>query len=346
MNTTNCTVPGWAHDDLVFSLRDQEESCTLNIVFFNTYVSFLVLLQCVNLVIRTQYVLHRARKTKRALGRHQYVTIGSTLITLIAIILFLVLPNTIGAGRNTSVCLVNITLLMFNFSLLRWVEKIMRLGSRLIMKRLPEAKSLSASRLLQRDNFVTGMLAVSYVLCLFMFITGCVLSIVLYEQRVWPHVALGLMGSFLIIASTCSVYQTEKCRRVISDTAKRVKSVLTPSVYGKYDKVQSKFRSQQILVFTLGFVGSVVCLLGAANVFAIDHIMLLTAITFDAVGTIFMLGSVAVSRCTLSTKSRITSENQAEDELNREGNSPSKFQSKLMMTPTVMDTNLVISQLN
>ncbi|KAH9261652.1 hypothetical protein BASA81_000308 [Batrachochytrium salamandrivorans] len=295
MNSTGCE-PGWAKDEFVYStaLLTTTSECTVNIAFFNAFLSILILIQLANFVITTHGILQRARQRKLALLFGQYQTIASCFCTLVAVLLLIILPNTIGTEQNSMLCLVGIILFLFNINLSRRTEKIRRLGTRLIMKRLPETKH-TLSRINPNDRLVTGLVSLGYLICVVEFVFICIIAVILYQDAHWPQVSIGLNAAFLCIICACAVHQTEQCRRAVRDTTKQVRNMLNPQTLVKYSQVQAKFRNQMLVYVLFGSVGATVCILAAIGVIPIDHRLLLTAVGFDATGTLAMLLSTAMS---------------------------------------------------
>lgn len=295
MNSTGCE-PGWAKDEFVYStaLLAPAGECSLSIAFFNAFMSIVVLIQLANVVITTHGILRRARQRNSSLLLGQYQTIASCFCTLAAVLLFAILPNTIGTARNSMFCIVGIVLLLFNVNLSRRAQKIHRLGTRLIMKRLPEAKH-TLSRANPNDRVVAGLVSLGYVICLVEGVFMCIVAVVLFQDAHWPQASIGLNAAFMVIICACAVHQTEQCRRAVRDTTKQVQDLVSPHTLVKYARVQAKFRNQELVYVLFGSVGVVVCTLAAAGVLPIDHRLMLAALGLDATGTLAMLMSTAMT---------------------------------------------------
>ncbi|KAH9261679.1 hypothetical protein BASA81_000335 [Batrachochytrium salamandrivorans] len=286
MNTTACE-PGWAQDEFVYSTApESREECILNLAFFNSFVAIIVLIQFVNAVVITNSVLGRAKRMEQKLQYGQYQTILFPWCTLITVLLFIVLPNTIGTGNNVMLCLLGLMWQFFNLTALRWVAKVHRLGARLIVKRLPEAKPILQA--IKPDRVVARLMILAHMVCTAQFICLCILAVVFYQDAVWVQAGFGLNAVFVSLVCLCALHQTEKCRHAVRDTIRQVGDMLSPDTLVKYEEVQTRFRNQQLLFAFFGGMGILICALAAGEVFPIDHRVLLTALGLDAAGTLSM----------------------------------------------------------
>lgn len=313
MNTTGCDS-GWAQDDFVYSTApERREDCILNLAFFNAFVAVLVLIQFANAVAIIHSVLARAKRMGQTLQCGQYQTMAFPLCTVLAVLLFIVLPNTIGTAHNVMVCLLGVMLELFNLTSLRWVAKIHRLGARLITKRLPESKPILQA--IKPDHVVPRLMVLAQIVCTAQFVCLSILAVVFYRDAAWVRAGFGLNAVFVFILSLCALHQTEKCRRAVRDTSKQVGDMLSPETLIKYQQVQTKFRNQQGLFVVFGGMGVLICALAAGGAFPIDHRVLLVALGLDAASTLAMF-LTTVSLCELGWGSKQPSDKVAHSPTN------------------------------
>lgn len=292
-------MPGWARDTFVYSTAAASppgELCILNLAFFNAFMALVLVIELANLCVNTHSVLERARRRNQRLRWGQYQTILSSLCTLVVGVLFTILPHTHGTDYNVMLCLVGVVWCLFNVVALRWVSKIHRLGSKLIMKRVPEAKS-TLQALGQDQTVFSVLLGLGYVLTAMQFLCTCVLAVVFYEDAGWVRASYGLNTAFLAIAAACALHQTEKCRQAVKQTIQQVAEMLTAGTLDKYAQVQAKFRNQELFFALVGVGSTLMCALAAAGVIPVDHRMLLVAMGLDAAGALLMSVSATTVSC-------------------------------------------------
>ncbi|KAH9244496.1 hypothetical protein BASA81_018096 [Batrachochytrium salamandrivorans] len=85
----NCSE-GWAHDSL-FPTKERG-GCELNLAFFCTFVAVLLVVQIAMFVVRTEFMLRRAKQLQRPLVPQQYITLAIAVPPMLFLLLMLYYP--------------------------------------------------------------------------------------------------------------------------------------------------------------------------------------------------------------------------------------------------------------
>ncbi|KAH9254629.1 hypothetical protein BASA81_007386 [Batrachochytrium salamandrivorans] len=294
----NCSE-GWAHDSL-FPTKERG-GCELNLAFFCTFVAVLLVVQIAMFVVRTEFMLRRAKQLQRPLVPQQYITLAIAVPPMLFLLLMLVLPNALPSSTSE----VNVMYLLFGLhitttalSMIRWVWKLRRLGYRLILKRLPDTKAAirlaSGAGKTERLTVVLTMLA--YLVAIMFLLCACVGVAPSSYDYVLVRATFGLLAAIVLLAGLSAVIQSEQCIAVITASASKVDDLVDATVRQRYDVVIKKFKFQRGVLAGFSLIAIVPCTLAAAAVIPAEKEMYLLLLTMDVVSCFAMLGSLTC-RC-------------------------------------------------
>jgi len=306
MNTSGCD-PAFARDSLFIPPGTPgDPPCTLLMPLYFIPLAFYIIILGSVAVVRTMLVLRKRGSTRNTGGSFlsplvPWVIVTASWMTVGVLLLHIIIPTTYGTGNNVMTFLIGLQYLSFNILGERWLRKLVRLGTKIIMPNYKASKQVNSSDggsaqesaqdkamdALAKSDAVLKIIDVFVVITISVQVTAfCVLSMVFPQDSTWIHVGLGLQGFDVWLTMFAIVWQYERCNNAITSTNIGLKDVTRSG--GQSSKrgvnaVQSKFRRHQLILLCTGLTGGLIFILWGAGVIPLNYILIIVTGLYDSV---------------------------------------------------------------
>jgi hypothetical protein len=267
MDYSGC-FPGFAKDNLF--ITNDISSCSLPVVAFCVVLGIYTIILTSVALVRIRLVFYTRqgkRKVKSGNLLYPLIIVFASLASSGSAFFLLLLPFTSLFSTYTMQVLFGIHCIAFNVLAIRWLQKLLNLGTRVITQ-----------------NVKVQYIKPNWILhtCLFLSTTLTLVQIGLFLQnqsRVGFQVGIGLEAIVTFSSLFALSYQYSRCEHAILRVVKEA-----PENGGKRStlRVVRTFRLQRIILVALGSPASLFYLFWALNLIpSIGYGMLIGSFTFD-----------------------------------------------------------------
>ena len=277
--------------------------CSVSIVAFTALFSLYFCIMLLVALLRT-YVILQNRKNRRGQSRYSgsswvpILTLAQSWLCVGIYLVVVVIFHAYGSANNVFVFLLGLESLLFGIGSDQWVNKLIRLGSRIIISptkqkqmqqthhqnsqllkqavgaKLPRKSVIQlAPAVAEVDALLKFLIWTNRLVLVIQFTFLCIVAMVLPTQRQWLQAGVGLLAGVIFLALTALWWQYHRCEKAMLETQKGVMGSSTAPHW--ISAVRFKFFIHRLVIAALGIPAIVIAILWAAEVIPINHVFLL-----------------------------------------------------------------------
>ena len=303
-NTTGC-ADAFARDDLLVpsSLPDFFSACFVSLPAYYILLLFFAIILSGVAFARTKLVQVRTKRMRlgQKVGSSLTARLSPAVVlfaswsSVCVLALFLIVPLAVSPLNNSLIFLIGVQYACFNILSERWLMKLVRLGSKIIMGGSKKDNSSSSSGVVgeehlkamdylnRSDNVLVVLHTLIIVGLVFQFICLCVLSMIFTDTSLFVRIGIGMQGFNIFIPMCAIIWQYQRCTTAILASSKTTKNLAQNG--GRNQALESvvlKFRRHQIILAIFGIPGSLVFLLWGVSVFQVSFVVIIINSFLDA----------------------------------------------------------------
>ena len=321
MNTTGCNSPFARDTFLILEGDNVDTSCFLPMPFY--FIAMILFSLILGLIAIARTSLACNRNNKRKTGFHSSSLRRNSVLPLIipcfswisfvVTILLLILPATYGSSGNVMIFLNGLEYMSFNIISERWLKKLIRLGSKIIIPSPKQDHAAASSddsasssthqaagggleqdsKLLESLTRSDNVLKILDVLIIagisLQVVCMCVLCMVNPENSLWLHLGVGMQGFNVFLAMSALIWQYQRCASAIVSTTSNLNNVVVVSTPhasktkpAGLQSVLLKFRKHQLILASFGTPASIVFLLWGISEIPLSYLVIIATGFFDS----------------------------------------------------------------
>jgi hypothetical protein len=241
----------------------------------------------------------RGRRVQAKLNRAQLITIGQVYCSLLVTLALLIVPF-ISQGGNVMVLLLGLQGLLFWICGLRWFNKLLRLGSRIIDPKRKQANTSSdgantpdhpnaVDELAKSDSILKILISIATIIITIQAFFYCILAMVFPTNRIWLLTGVGLQSLLVLLSALMFTHQYQRCKNTILEANSKVRAITTANSNSTLAVVR-KFTMHQIILLATALPGIIVLLLYSLEVIPVNFTLTIVYTFFDVVTNASLLG--------------------------------------------------------
>jgi len=288
MNTTGCANTYAQDRFFAMGAVPAPGECTFSIPFYAVYMSLAVLMMAMVAIRRTTLIIDRVRFAKKHSRRGkcsmvQVTTMAASWLAVLIHLAILIVPLTYGDANNVMVFLLGIQVFVFQIGSIKWSDKLIRLGSRIIGSKLSSKPSDSHEEsedpLRKHDTLLRVLGILIRAVALFQVICWCIFSLVFPSEKLWFLLGSGMLAISTLGLITLIIYQYQRCKMAIYAMNARIEANVLVKDQSTMVAV-SKFTKHQ-LIQLFGVPCIVLFLLWAVEVIPRSYAYMLVCVGCD-----------------------------------------------------------------